>query len=284
MPELPEVETVKNVLKHDLIGKKIKSIDVYYDKIIKNVSSLEFCDKLKGETFKNINRIGKHLIFETEHYYVVAHLRMEGKYFLMHDEELSKHDHIVFNFVDGSNLRYNDVRKFGTIHLYSKDDYKCIDNLRDVYPLNKVGLEPFDEKMNILYLKEKFKSIKSAPIKSILLDQSIIAGLGNIYVDEVLYLSHIHPEEKVNNLSDEDLKLIIDSSIEVLNKAIKLGGTTIRSFQSSHEISGRFQNELNVHTKDVCPLGHEIIKIRVGGRGTYLCPICQKYKKGREEK
>lgn len=279
MPELPEVETVKNVLRHDIIGKKIKSIDVYYGKIIKNVTIDEFKNLLVGEEFINIHRIGKHLIFELTKYYFVAHLRMEGKYFLMHDEEISKHDHIIFNFYDGSNLRYNDVRKFGTIYLYDKIKYRSIDDLKDLYPLNKVGLEPFDDKMNVQYLKDKFRDLKKSSIKQALLDQSIIAGLGNIYVDEVLYLSKLHPEIRANLLNDDELKLIIDSSIKVLNKAIYLGGTTIRSFQSSHEISGRFQNELNVHTKEKCPCNHDVVKIRVGGRGTYFCPVCQKNNK-----
>jgi len=274
MPELPEVETVKNTLKQDIIGKTIDHIDIYYGKIIKNLDPKEFQNKLIGETFLQIYRFGKYLVFELNHCFLVAHLRMEGKYFLMKDEPLNKHDHIIYYFKDGTNLRYNDVRKFGIICLFLKDKYGTIDNIRTVYPLNQLGLEPFDKGMTVDYLKNKFKKL-SLPIKSALLDQSIIAGLGNIYADEVCYYASLHPSQSVETLNDIDLQNIIESSIKVLNKAIQLGGTTIRSFQSSHEISGRFQNELCVHTKEYCVCGEKILKIRIGGRGTYYCPKCQ---------
>ena len=121
MPELPEVETVRNTLKLNILNKKIKDVKVYYSNIIQNVSKEEFINKLKGQTFIDVLRKGKHLIFVLDDYYLIGHMRMEGKYFLMHDEEINKHDHIIFEFND-SNLRYNDTRKFGTMHLYSKSD------------------------------------------------------------------------------------------------------------------------------------------------------------------
>lgn len=271
MPELPEVETVKNILKIDIIGKKILDIKINYNKIIKNVSEEEFRNSLINQSFIDITRHGKYLIIELDDYYLISHLRMEGKYFLMHDEEISKHDHIIFYFKD-SNLRYNDTRKFGTMHLYKKSEYKYAD-LFKLEPLNKVGLDPFNIDVNDLY-----ESIKASnrPIKSVLLDQEIISGLGNIYVDEVLFMGGIHPNTISNHLNKDDVKLLLDSAITVLNKAISLGGTTIHSFQSSHGITGRFQNELLVHTKDVCPkCNNKISKIRVGGRGTYYCENCQ---------
>ena len=117
MPELPEVETVRRILNKSIIGKKILGIDIRYDKIIQNVSVEEFKKSLINQTFINVNRKGKYLICELNDYYLLVHLRMEGKFFLMHDEELSKHDHIIFKFED-SNLRYNDTRKFGTMHLF----------------------------------------------------------------------------------------------------------------------------------------------------------------------
>lgn len=270
MPELPEVETVKSILKQTILNKTIKEINIYYSKIIQNVSKEEFMNKLINQTFIDIKRKGKYLICELNDYYLIVHLRMEGKFFLMHDEEISKHDHIVFKF-DSSNLRYNDTRKFGTMHLFEKS--------KDIYqiaPLNKVGLEPFDDGFSSSYLKQHFQKI-TKPIKTSLLDQTIIAGLGNIYVDEVLFMCNIHPMTKTNSLTDEQYDLIVKNSKIVLQKAIKLGGTTIRSFQSSHDITGRFQNELLVHTKTICPNCNEkITKIRVGGRGTYICEKCQR--------
>ena len=269
MPELPEVETVRKILEKNIINKQIKDIVVRYDRIIQNENVSDFIEKLKNQTFLEMRRRGKHLICVLNDYYLIVHLRMEGKFFYMKDSNYSVHDHIIFKFDDGE-LRFNDTRKFGTMHLFDK-------NL-DIYnlaPLNKLGKEPYDEGFDYLYLKPFFNK-SNKPIKTTLLDQSIIAGLGNIYVDEVLYMSNIHPLEKTKNLTDDQIKKIVTSSIIVLNKAIKLGGTTIKSFQSSHDITGRFQNELLVHTKQYCPSCNEkIIKIRVGGRGTYYCKNCQ---------
>lgn len=269
MPELPEVETVRTILEKNIINKTIKDINIRYSNIIQNVTDDEFMTSLIGQTFIKMNRRGKYLICELNDYYLIVHLRMEGKFFYMHNEPLSSHDHIIFKF-DNSELRYNDTRKFGTMHLFKRDD-----DIYNIYPLNKLGKEPFDDHFDKDYLKKYFIKC-SKPIKTTLLDQSIIAGLGNIYVDEVLFMSGIHPMEKTNNLNDVQIQSIVDNSIVVLNKAIKLGGTTIRSFQSSHDITGRFQNELLVHTKKYCPnCSTNIKKIKVGGRGTYYCEKCQ---------
>lgn len=270
MPELPEVETVRNTLKLLILNKKIVSVKVNYNKIIQNVCESEFISLLKGQEFIDVLRKGKYLIFVLNDYYLIAHMRMEGKFFLMKDECISKHDHIIFDFED-CNLRYNDTRKFGTMHLFPKDF-----DIYNSYPLNKLGMEPYDSSLTGEYLYS-ILSKKNKDIKTCLLDQSIISGLGNIYVDEVLFRCRIHPSTKASNLSIEMCEDIIKNSIIVLNKAIELGGSTIRSFKSSHDISGRFQNELLVHTKDYCPNCHgDIKKIRLGGRGTYLCENCQK--------
>ena len=141
MPELPEVETVKESLKQLILEKKIKNVQIYYDKIIKNCSTSEFQEALVNETFRDIKRVGKFLILILDNKTIVSHLRMEGKYFLRHDEDRSKHEHIIFNFTDGTNLRYHDVRKFGTMHLYSTTN---IDDILKEEPLNKVAIDPLD--------------------------------------------------------------------------------------------------------------------------------------------
>lgn len=270
MPELPEVETVRNTLKMLILNKTIVSLKVNYNKIIQNVSEQKFIDSLKGQMFIDVLRKGKYLIFVLNDYYLIAHMRMEGKFFLMRNETLSKHDHIIFDFGD-CNLRYNDTRKFGTMHLFDKT-YDIYNN----YPLNKLGKEPYDPLMTDVYLFNIFKK-RSKDIKTCLLDQSIISGLGNIYVDEVLFRCGIHPSTKACNISLDMCNDIIKNSIIVLDKAIALGGSTIRSFKSGHDISGRFQNELLVHTKTTCPnCNNRINKLRVGGRGTYVCENCQK--------
>jgi len=273
MPELPEVETVVNTLKHLLIGKSFESVDVYWDNIIDHISVSELKESIKGQRINDITRRGKIIIFCLDDYYLLSHLRMEGKYYIDSKQVIDKHSHVSFKLDDDSFLIYNDTRKFGKISLVKKD-------YLDLHPFFvKLGKEPFVITDKELYEKLQKKMI---PIKTALLDQNTMSGLGNIYVDEVLFRCKIHPLTPANKISKVKVKAIIENAIVTLNKAIALGGTTIRSYTSSLGVTGRFQNELLVHTKvgQACPVcGTKIEKIKVGGRGTYLCKKCQKIKK-----
>lgn len=273
MPELPEVETVKETLKLKLIGKKIKDVKVYYDGIIAYPEVKEFSKQIKNLPIKDIKRRGKWLMFDLDNYYLLSHLRMEGKYFFKNKEDkLDNHEHVVFTLDDDEELRYRDTRKFGKMYLIKKED------INSIGPIKDLGLEPWDDSLTKEYLRSKYKN-KRLPIKTVLLDQSIIVGIGNIYADEILFLSKLNPLIKCCDLKDNDLDNIIKYTKEVLEKAIKLGGTTIRTYTSVDGVHGRFQNELLIHgkDKDVCPnCGQPVEKIRVGGRGTYYCINCQK--------
>ena len=273
MPELPEVETVKETLKLKLIGKKIKDVKVYYDGIIAYPEVKEFSKQIKNLPIKDIKRRGKWLMFDLDNYYLLSHLRMEGKYFFKNKEDkVDNHEHVVFTLDDDEELRYRDTRKFGKMYLIKKED------INSIGPIKDLGLEPWDDSLTKEYLKSKYKN-KKLPIKTVLLDQSIIVGIGNIYADEILFLSKLNPLIKCCDLKDNDLDNIIKYTKEVLEKAIKLGGTTIRTYTSVDGVHGRFQNELLIHgkDKDVCPnCGQPVAKIRVGGRGTYYCINCQK--------
>ncbi|MFA7075512.1 MAG: DNA-formamidopyrimidine glycosylase [Candidatus Izemoplasmatales bacterium] len=275
MPELPEVETVKESLKVHLIGQKIKEIYAPYPKIIKMDLS-DFKKKMINQTFRDINRYGKYLFFIFDDYTLVSHLRLEGKYFIRNAlNELTKHEHVVFKLDNNKFLSYHDVRKFGTIELVDKGKEFTL------FSVKKLGVEANQINTDNIELIDKFKRA-NRPIKSVLLDQTIVTGLGNIYVDETLFRSKINPEEIASILSVEEIKTILKNAKIVLDKAIKLGGTTIRTYQSSLGVDGRFQNELKVHTMagKPCPVCNTIIKkIRVGGRGTYYCPSCQPRKK-----
>lgn len=275
MPELPEVETVKNTLKKQILNKTIKNVEVLWN-LIEYPEVEEFKNKIIDQTVIDIKRKGKWLMFELNDYYLLSHLRMEGKFFLKNNNDtINKHEHIIFYFDDNSQLRYHDTRKFGKMHLIEKD------KVYDTKPLNELGLEPWDENLNIKYLKEKYK-IKKLPIKTTLLDQSIITGIGNIYADEILFLSNINPLCESKNLTYDQLEKIIRNTRYVLGEAIKMGGTTIRSYQSSEGVHGKFQNNLLVHNHEGedCPLcGNKISKVKVNGRGTYFCGKCQKLKK-----
>ncbi len=268
MPELPEVETVKETLKKKILNKKVEDVKIYYNGII--ATDLKEFEKIKNQTFLDIKRRGKWIVFELNDHYLLSHLRMEGKYHLKEKkEELKKHEHISFVLNNNKELRYMDTRKFGKMHLIKKDEI-------NKSPLFLLGPEPED--LTYKYLKEKF-SKKTIPIKTAILDQTILVGIGNIYADEILFLSKINPFRKTSSLKKNEIEAIIKNTKLVLDKATKLGGTTIRSYTSDEGISGKFQNELYVHGKEgeQCSSCSDIIKkTRIGGRGTYYCEKCQK--------
>lgn len=272
MPELPEVETVKETLKSKVLGKKIRNVNILYSGIIEYPTSDEFIKQIIGETINDITRRGKWLMFELDHYYLLSHLRMEGKYNIRKNgDAYDKHEHVSFEFTDNTELRYRDTRKFGRMHLIKKE------LVYDIKPLNELGLEPWDNNLTTLYLKEKYKKIK-LPIKTVLLDQTIIVGIGNIYADEILFLCKINPYTKTNILKTEDLNNIIINTRKVLKEAIEMGGTTIRTYTSSDGVHGNFQQKLYVHNHEgePCPMCQDIIiKVRINGRGTYYCEKCQ---------
>lgn len=274
MPELPEVETVKEALNQTVKGQTIKEIELRYEPMVKNMSADEFKEKLINQTIQAVSRRGKYLVFHFDDYQLLSHLRMEGKYFYVDsDFELNPHVHVIFTLENGKRLLYQDTRKFGTYHLYDK----AID-LETTAPFQVLGLEPFATEFTPSYVKEKIQN-KKKPIKSLLLDQTVVCGLGNIYVDEVLYRARLHPLTSSSELTDKDIENVVKYTVEVLARAIELGGTTIRTFSSSHGVSGTFQNELLVHQRkgENCYECHTPIeKIKVGGRGTYFCPTCQK--------
>ena len=271
MPELPEVETVKNGLIKKVKGKTIKKCTVRWNGIIAYPDVDDFVKNICNQRINDIDRRGKFLMFILDDYYLISHLRMEGKYFIKEpNESLNKHDHVIFTLNDNSELRYNDTRKFGKMHLVKKDELS-------ISPIAKLGVEPWSPNLTTTYLKNKLN--KKKPIKTLLLDQSIITGIGNIYADEILFTSRINPETPGEKLTNANLQDIIDNTKKVLEKAIKMGGTTIHTYTAVDGITGKFQQELLVHgKKDIpCPnCNTKILKITVNTRGTYYCPKCQK--------
>ncbi len=272
MPEIAEVETVRNTLKKRILNKKIVDVKIYYDKMIESDLST-FIPELIGKSFIDIKRRGKWLIFELEDRYLLSHLRMEGKFYIKpSNEDKGRHEHVTIFFNDNTSLRYEDTRKFGRMNLIKKEDLEITESIK------KQGLEPGDKNLTSDYLLEKFKH-KKLPIKTVLLDQTIISGLGNIYANEVLFAARIDPLKQAGSLKKEECDLICKCSQEIIKEAIKMGGTTIRSYTSSLGVTGRFQANLMVHKRDkeaclVC--GNTIQNIKVGGRSTYYCSNCQK--------
>ena len=244
MPEKPEVITVVNS-KKKIINQKINDITTR----------------------------GKFIVISLDDYSLLIHLRMEGKFFFRKKgDEINKHEHVELILDNDISFRFHDVRKFGKMYLIPiNDTYK-------VKPLSDLGYEYNDSDLTKEYLFKKIHN-KRLPIKTVLLDQSIITGIGNIYDDEILFMSNISPERKACDVKIDECKKIIDNCRIVLEKAIKLGGTTIKSFTSSEGVHGLFQNELLVHGKsgEKCPKCNELLlKTKIGGRGTTYCKKCQK--------
>lgn len=271
MPELPEVETVKNILNPIIKGKKITDIIIYRDKNI--VTGCEqFKQILIGKKFLSVERKGKFLLFNVEDDYVIlSHLRMEGKYFeSVKGKKINQHDIFAYVLDDSITLVYNDVRKFGEVGLYKKDE------LYIKSPLSKLGPEPYDVDANNLY--EQIKR-KSSTIKESIMDQNIISGIGNIYADEVLFATNLDPRMPSNQISLEDCIKIKAESIRILDEAIFEGGSTIKSYHPKEGIDGKMQSKLRAYGRGGLPCfncGTKLRKITVGGRGTCFCPKCQK--------
>lgn len=272
MPEIAEVETVRNTLKRMILNKKIVDVKIIYPKIIESDIN-DFKKILVGRKFIDIDRIGKWLMFDLGDYYLLSHLRMEGKYFVKNSsEEIVKHEHIIITFEDFTDLRYHDTRKFGRMNLVKKSEIDKVEAIK------KQGIEANSKDLNEHYLYEHIHN-KKIPIKTLLLDQTIISGLGNIYANEVLFASGINPTRLGCDISLDECKNIVASSIKIINEAIKNGGTTIKSYTSSLGVTGRFQSHLMVHKKEkeLRKKCHTLIKnIKIGGRSTYFCPKCQK--------
>ncbi len=270
MPELPEVETVKRELEKSIIGKKISALSVYYPRMVQT-SLDEFQTGLIGKEIVSLDRKGKFLIINlSEDKKMIFHLRMEGKLFVVDSKSFpTKHLNILFEFENSeTSLAFYDTRKFGVVYYLSKDDEG---------PLASLGKEPFDID-DIEELRQKLS--KKKPIKELLLDQSIIAGLGNIYVDEVLFACYISPFRTGDSLTYEEVASIVKESRRILNLAIENKGSTVRSYKASESVHGEFQSFLKVydHEGKECVRCHKakIEKRKLGGRGTSYCPYCQR--------
>jgi len=262
MPELPEVRTVAKGLKEHIIGKILEDI---------MINNIKICqDDIKpliGQKVVDIKTHGKLIIIIFTQNVLLVHLRMEGKFYLEEKQhQVIKHEHIVFIF-DDFDLVYHDTRIFGKMYL------RNLGNYFKTPPYTRIGPEPYN--VDVDFLSKQIHKIK-APIKATLLDQTFISGLGNIYVDEVLFLSCILPTTKTCDLTKTQINLIVNNAIFILNKAISLSGTTIKSYRSFGSTGA---NKLLVHSKKdlPCPNCQTLIKkIKVVGRGTYFCENCQK--------
>jgi formamidopyrimidine-DNA glycosylase len=209
---------------------------------------------------------------------LVSHLRMEGRYGLYDNETpLEAHTHVIFHFNDGTELRYKDVRQFGTMHLFLPEEEL------QAPPLNKLGLEPLEAGFTLNAFRRALGR-RSTKIKPLLLNQEVIVGLGNIYVDEALHTAGIHPETAANDLKRKELELLHLAIVQTLSAAVEAGGSSIKSYVNGQGEMGLFQHRLKAYgrTGEPCETcGSLIEKSVVGGRGTHVCPRCQKKPKNK---
>ncbi len=274
MPELPEVETVRRGLAALVIGKTIEKITVSLPRIIRTPDDVrQFCMMLEGYAIDAVERRGKYLLLSIGPHLLVSHLRMEGRYGFYHREDpVEKHTHVIFHFTDGTELRYKDVRQFGTMDILSQGRHQELPGLATLGP------EPLDRSFTPEVLIKALRARRSGKIKALLLDQSLVAGLGNIYVDEVLFQSGIHPEASGPELSDQQIVALHRAIVAVLTQSVELGGSSVKSYVNGYGQEGGMQHQLNVYGREdqPCPnCGTLIVKTRLGGRGTHFCPTCQ---------
>ncbi|MXO81322.1 DNA-formamidopyrimidine glycosylase [Paenibacillus sp. OT2-17] len=273
MPELPEVETIKRTLNELIVDKHIDHVTVNLPRIIQRPDDIHaFAMELADHRITGVERRGKFLRILLDGLVLVSHLRMEGRYGLysQHDP-LEKHTHVIFHFKDGTELRYQDVRQFGTMHLFPAGQ----DLLEK--PLNKLGLEPMDEAFTPEMLRAAVGT-RSTSIKAALLNQAYVVGIGNIYVDESLFKAGIHPAQPAKSLTDSQFHVLHEAIVSTLGASIQVGGSSIKSFVNGQGKTGDFQHQLQIYGRNAKPCincGTLIEKSVVAGRGTHHCPVCQ---------
>jgi formamidopyrimidine-DNA glycosylase len=270
MPELPEVETIVRGLRPQLIGKKIRFIRVRSDHVLTG-SPRGFRRVLEGAIIREIGRKGKFILITCDQEIrLITHLRMTGQFLLAPRERVvDPHTHVLFDLEPGTDqLRYRDVRKFGRLAAVARGT-PAISLLQDLGP---DALE-----ISAATLFRNLQQKKRA-IKPLLLDQTFLSGLGNIYVDESLYRAGIHPLTRADTLNRDQARLLHRHMRQILRQAIRAKGTTVSDYRGPEGIVGGFQRFLRVYDRsgDPCRIcGQTIQKTRVGGRGTHTCPGCQ---------
>jgi formamidopyrimidine-DNA glycosylase len=268
MPELPEVETIVNSLRSSIVGRTIAGIVIRDTRPVQRVTLEEFCERLTGLKINSLSRRGKYIIFGLSHEeHLIVHLRMTGA-LLWNPSGPQPFSRLEFMLDDGSSLVYTDVRRFGTFQL-AKNPGEIV---------GKLGIEPLGSKFTALALAE-YLGCRSTPVKSALLNQEHIAGIGNMYADEALFAAGIHPLRPANSLNRQEIAFLHRSIRSVLKRAVENQGASIRNYRRPDGEAGRAHEEFAVAHRGGRPCPHcstAVTRIVVGQRGTYLCPRCQR--------
>ena len=276
MPELPEVETVVKGLRPLITDKIVTEVEIREENMIAYPEDdiAAFRDSLIGSKIEAVNRRGKYIIIElSKDKNMVIHLRMTGKLLVKEVEEFrDKHTHVIFSLNDGQEIRFNNIRKFGRVYLIDKNHPEQAGGLADLGP------EPLSDQLTVEDFKKLFDN-RRALLKSLLLNQHFVAGIGNIYADEILFRSGVRPDRTADTLTEAEKEAIYHNMREILNKGIIYGGTSFSDYVNAFGEKGSFQEELRVHQREgeeCYECGTKIEKIKISGRSTYFCPQCQK--------
>jgi formamidopyrimidine-DNA glycosylase len=274
MPEMPEIETIRRTLLPKVTGRRIENIDISLPRLIKYPELLAFKAMLLNRTITGLKRQGKYLLFQLDNSLVmVVHLRMTGQlYYQEQESERKAHTHLVLSFENGSLLLYTDIRTFGAFYLLPAAEMTRISGL------SLLGPEPLSPEFTLAYFEEIISGRKGK-IKSLILNQNLIGGIGNIYADEALFLAGVDPERQGNNLNASEAELLYKAINKVIQDGIDHGGTTFRDYIDGEGNKGSHQNYLNVYGryKEPCPnCQTPINRKKVAGRSSHYCPACQK--------
>jgi formamidopyrimidine-DNA glycosylase len=267
MPELPEVQTTVFGLNKKVLNRTF--IDVWTDakKLFKNISFLKFKKEIKGKKIKKIYRLGKNIIFELSGgYFMLVHQKMTGHllYDKWQEDKMNSFIHVKFYLDNNKILALSDLRKFAKIELHKTRSL-----------ILNLGPDPLEKEFTFSRFK---RVLKKGKIKQVLMNQEVIAGIGNIYSDEILWQAKIHPEKDALKLSDKELKRIYGAMKIILKKGVKLGGTSISDYRNIEGKKGKFGNVRKVYRKEgqKCPrCGSVIVRKKMGGRSAHFCPHCQ---------
>ncbi|HHF98091.1 MAG TPA: DNA-formamidopyrimidine glycosylase [Candidatus Aerophobetes bacterium] len=274
MPELPEVETIRQDMINRVKGKRIVKVEVRNEKNIRFPSPQEFKKRIEGRIIEDIKRRGKYLLVALDSGdFLVFHLKLTGRLlFFSEKEKEPDYVRIVFFFEDKTRLFFADIRGFADVHLLTREEMESLPAIKEMGP------EPLSPDFTLDEFKKRIKS-KKGRIKPLLMDQKVIAGIGNIYSQESLYRAKVHPEKNASKLTDKEIEAIYKSLLEVLEEAIKYRGSSVDAYLDLEGKEGGYVPHLKVYGREgerCLRCGAPIKKKKIGGRGTYFCDNCQK--------
>ena len=277
MPELPEVETIKRQLNKKIKGKKIKNAEIRLKKLVKYPLD-KFRKLIKGAVIKNVGRRAKLLIFElSNNYCLITHLKLTGQLIYQrtrnNEQRTTKHTHLIYHFTDGSRLIHNDLRQFGFVKVVFKKD------LIDFLAKEKYGPEPLTKEFSLDLFRELLKKRPNSKIKPLLMDQTFIAGIGNLYSDEILFFARVLPIRRANTLKPAEVKRIYQGIKEILPTAISRRGSSSNDYVDAEGKEGDYFPLVKVYQRENKPCYFcrtKIKRIKIGSRSAHFCPKCQK--------